>query len=119
MLYCASIFRRKPRSVGGVARQHLVGWRKALGGHAQRDDHLHAVASVRVLLDQRIIRIEQIPGGPGIKGGDNDESDPIRRLRRPDRAWACRQVHRAAILPIKETASTIKGLDTNLIHVLP
>jgi len=32
--------------VGGIARQHLVGQRQALGGDHQRDDHLHAVAAL-------------------------------------------------------------------------
>ena len=34
------------RLVGGVARQDLVGQRKALRRHDQRDDHLHAVAAL-------------------------------------------------------------------------
>ena len=45
--YWASIFAKKERSVvGGVAGQHLVGERKAVRRHHQRDDHLRAIGAL-------------------------------------------------------------------------
>jgi hypothetical protein len=34
------------RAIGGISRQHLIGERKAVGGHDQGDHHLDAVAAL-------------------------------------------------------------------------
>jgi hypothetical protein len=48
-------------TVGRVARQHFVGQRQAFGRHHQRDDHLHAIASVitRVTVLALVLVIER------------------------------------------------------------